>query len=195
LELPAALEAAGPFTIELWMNPLEAASRNIFRTQVPDAGEAVALSFYAKEAPMFSAGRGKSWSSAVGQPIAAGWQHVACIYSGTEVRIYQNGKLTGNGEVKEPLTLPGQPLWIGDCGLPTSAFRGRVNEVRISRGELYTKEFQPPRRLTADQDSLALYHCDEGAGEEVKDSSGNNRHAKVSGATWISAQTGQPLSP
>jgi hypothetical protein len=160
---------------------------------VPDTGEAVSLSFYLKESLLFSAGRGKTWSNANGQPYVPGWQHVACVYSEKEVRIYQDGKLTGQGEVAEPLQLAGQPLWIGDCGLAPNAYYGLVNEIRLSRGERYAADFQPPRRLEADEDTLALYHCDEGAGGEIRDASGNDRHAKITGATWVSAATGQPL--
>jgi hypothetical protein len=196
LELPAFLEEPGPFTIELWINPLEVSnSRNIFRTKLPDAGEAVALSFSAKDALLFSAGRGSKWASAAGRPMTAGvWQHVACVYSAAQVRLYQDGRRTGGAAVNEPLGVPGQPLWIGDCGLDSHAYRGLVREIRISRGERYTNDFQPERILATDDSTLALYHCDEAAGNEVKDASAGGKHGTLRGATWASAKTGRPLA-
>ena len=35
-----------------------------------------------------------------------------------------------------------------------------------------------------DDDTLALYHCDEGQGDVLTDSSGNGHHARLNGATW-----------
>jgi hypothetical protein len=177
------------------MHPLEAASRNIFRTKLPDAGEAVTLSFYVRESLLFSAGRGGTWANADGKPIASGWQHVACVYGAKEVRIYQDGKLTGSAEVVAPLSLAGQPLWFGDCGLAVNAFRGRLNEIRISRGERYTADFQPERQLAAEKETLALYHLGEGAGNQAQDASGKGRHGTIARATWVSALTGKPLAP
>jgi serine/threonine protein kinase/formylglycine-generating enzyme required for sulfatase activity len=197
LELPAFLDKPEAFTIELWLLPRETAgSHNVFRTKVPDGGEALALSFYTKESPMFSIGHGSRWKSAVGQPAtAAVWQHYACVYTDKELRLFQDGRLTGTAEVTEPLELAMRPLWIGDCGLPTNAFRGRVGEIRVSRGAAYSEDFEPVRPLPATPETLALYHLDEGAGLEAKDSSGNNRHAKITGAIWVNAKNGQPFSP
>src|SRR5262249_50785740 len=38
-----------------------------------------------------------------------------------------------------------------------------------------------------DANTMALYHFDEGAGDVLKDSSGNNHHGKIIGATWEKA--------
>ena len=40
-------------------------------------------------------------------------------------------------------------------------------------------------RSEADKDTIALYHFDEGNGEVLKDSSGNNHHGKIVGAKWV----------
>ena len=41
-------------------------------------------------------------------------------------------------------------------------------------------------------DTLALYHFDEGSGEELEDSSGNNHHGKVVNAKWVPGIAGGP---
>ena len=64
---------------------------------------------------------------------------------------------------------------------------GDVDEVRVSSIIRYRDNFTPKRRFEPDDDTVALYHFDEGHGDELKDSSGNNRHGKVVGAKWVGA--------
>ncbi len=68
---------------------------------------------------------------------------------------------------------------------PGSFFRGTIDEIRISTTARFDKDFTPDARFEADKDTLALYHCDEGQGEELKDSSGNGHHGKIVGAKWV----------
>jgi hypothetical protein len=51
--------------------------------------------------------------------------------------------------------------------------------VRISTAARYDNDFQPPARHAPDRDTLALYYFDEGAGDVLRDSSGNNHHGKI----------------
>ncbi len=65
-------------------------------------------------------------------------------------------------------------------------FRGMIDEVRISSVARYDKDFVPAARHEPDEDTLALYHFDEGEGDVVKDSSGNNHHGtKVGQVKWV----------
>src|SRR5437868_14560991 len=48
----------------------------------------------------------------------------------------------------------------------------------------YTTLFRS-KRFEPDADTLALYHCDEGEGDVLKDSSGNGHHGKIVGAKWV----------
>ena len=63
-------------------------------------------------------------------------------------------------------------------------FVGLLTEVRISKVARYEKDFTPSVRFENDSQTLALYHCDEGMGDVLKDSSGNNHHGKIVGAKW-----------
>ncbi|MDX1946545.1 MAG: LamG-like jellyroll fold domain-containing protein, partial [Pirellulaceae bacterium] len=67
-------------------------------------------------------------------------------------------------------------------------FQGRLDEIRISRIARYGEDFPPPTRFHSDADTLALYHFDEGAGDVLRDSSGNNHHGKIVGAKWVRAE-------
>ncbi|MCX7423389.1 MAG: leucine-rich repeat protein [Planctomycetia bacterium] len=62
-----------------------------------------------------------------------------------------------------------------------------MDEWRISKVGRYEKDFTPPQRYETDADTLALYHFDEGTGDVLKDSSGNNHHGQIVGAKWVQA--------
>ncbi|MBI1899764.1 MAG: protein kinase [Planctomycetia bacterium] len=73
-------------------------------------------------------------------------------------------------------------------------FDGLIDEVRISKGARYDKEFTPKPRHEPDQDTIALHHFDEGQGEVAVDSSPNKHDGKIVGATWVKAD-GAPAEP
>ncbi|MGZ0173760.1 MAG: formylglycine-generating enzyme family protein, partial [Planctomycetales bacterium] len=49
---------------------------------------------------------------------------------------------------------------------------------------------KPTDQFTPDQDTIALYHFDEGSGDVLKDSSGNGHHGKIVGAKWVRTANG-----
>ena len=54
-------------------------------------------------------------------------------------------------------------------------------------------DFKPPvEPLSADADTLGLYHCDEGEGLKLIDTSGNENHGRIVRASWW--QPGEELS-
>ena len=94
--------------------------------------------------------------------------------------------------------LQGRPLHIMSSGKETSlyvckpdpmwhkaVFHGDIDEIRVSSVVRYREAFTPKPRFEPDADTLALYHCDEGEGDVVRDASANGRHAKMSGAKWV----------
>jgi len=72
---------------------------------------------------------------------------------------------------------------------------GYIDELRISKGERYKKDFVPARRFESDADTIALYRCDEGTGDVLIDSSGHERHAKVKNAKWASVASYATATP
>ncbi|MEX1228962.1 MAG: hypothetical protein WEB58_01905 [Planctomycetaceae bacterium] len=57
--------------------------------------------------------------------------------------------------------------------------------MRESQDERYSTSFDPPRTLENDSETLANYRFDEGEGDVLTDSSGNNHHGKIVGAKWV----------
>jgi len=64
-------------------------------------------------------------------------------------------------------------------------FHGSIDQVRISKGIRYTSDFDPSPHFESDRETLALYRFDEGTGNVLHDTSGNDRHGKIQDAVWI----------
>ncbi len=105
--------------------------------------------------------------------------HVAALYADKLAQLFINGKLVGGA--------PSQFLPKQNSGklILGARFSGTMDEWRISKVGRYAKDFTPPKRYESDADTLALYHFDEGTGDVLKDSSGNNHHGKISDAKWV----------
>jgi Leucine-rich repeat (LRR) protein len=71
---------------------------------------------------------------------------------------------------------------------------GQLRELRVSGSARYDAAFTPLEHFTKEQDTLALYHFDEGQGTVLKDSSGNGYHGEIVGAKWVKVD-GSPISP
>ena len=115
-----------------------------------------------------------------GVPSRAQRTHLACVRDGITHRLYVDGKLAQSMDTTDPTPIEGL-FSIG------SRFIGIVDEVRISKSPRYKTDFTPAVRHTPDSDTLALYHCDEGTGEVLTDSSGNGHHGRIKGAKWVNA--------
>lgn len=110
------------------------------------------------------------------------WVHFVFMMRGTGPIIPQaaflDGKNLGFGEFSSfagGFAASSDPLFIGGREGYTS-IKGWVDEVRISEGWRYTpfQDFEPQRKFETDQQTIALWHFDEGPGaNSYKDSSGN----------------------
>ena len=128
--------------------------------------------------------------------------HLAAVVDESVICLYLNGKLQGNRTLNRAYrelvesNQVNRGFMIGANGEIGSAKPGEarqmrhpldgiVDEVRISKVARYTADFTPDLRFEPDVDTLALYHFDEGQGDVLKDSSGNNHHGKIFGAKWV----------
>ena len=71
-----------------------------------------------------------------------------------------------------------------DAGASYPSFSGWLDELRLSTTLRYAADFPPSTRpFTADAQTAALYHFDEGAGATLRDTAGNSDGAvSVGGA-------------
>ena len=114
--------------------------------------------------------------------------HAAAVFDGQRASLFIDGRLVGGSS---PKFMPKQNLGKLILGYRINSV---LDEWRISKVARYTKDFTPPKRYQPDADTLALYHFDEGQGRELKDSSGNNHHGKITGAKWVQADGGLVVS-
>lgn len=117
---------------------------------------------------------------------------LAAVSNGKALRLYVNGKLVGSRDLKNDLPANRPPMFLaswGDSASGYSRFDGTIDEIRISKIARYVGDAAPVGPLEADADTLALYHCDEGRGDVLKDSSGNGHDATIIGAKWVSPGT------
>ena len=109
------------------------------------------------------------------QDPVAGRAHVAFVHRDQTAYVYLNGK-----KLYQHKFTPQSPkvvldsMVIGNRGIT-------IDEFRVSQHARYEADFTPQARFDADEHTLALYHYDEGQGEVLKDSSGNEHHGKIVG--------------
>jgi len=111
------------------------------------------------------------------------WSHVAVTYDGTDTVGWINGQEANSTNensaniipTNESFNIRWRPF---DTHYP---FIGIIDEVRISKTVRYTEDFDVPgRQFEPDDDTVALYHLDEGEGKFTEDSSGNKNDAELS---------------
>jgi hypothetical protein len=115
--------------------------------------------------------------------------HVAVVIEEDEIRLYRNGQLIASEPFEGPVGTSPFTMRIGCSPHPVTEchemFCGRIDEVRISNSARYTDEFEPNGQLEVDDDTVALYHFDEGQGEQARDASGNGHHGVIRDARWV----------
>ena len=132
-------------------------------------------------------GGGWDWHSSSLKVKKEEWAHVATTWDGLVVLMYVNGKkssakkeIAGNA-----LNVTSSTFKVGRRvrGEPShSIFFGLIDEVRVSKGLRYTKDFDLPLgALEPDDDTMALYHFDEAVGKTIKDHSKNGVDGKLVG--------------
>jgi len=114
------------------------------------------------------------------QPVVEGtWVHLAAVSTGKRMALFVDGKrVTSKSLDEKPPAKIITGLKLG------SNFIGRLDEIRVSKIARYENDFVPQQRFEPDDETVGLYHCDEGNGAVLNDSSGNNNPGVVYGTTW-----------
>uniref|UniRef100_UPI003AA8C6FC LamG-like jellyroll fold domain-containing protein n=1 Tax=Thalassoglobus sp. TaxID=2795869 RepID=UPI003AA8C6FC len=122
---------------------------------------------------------------------------LAAVSTGKQLRLFVEGKLIGTHDLavlpSSPSDLINLVAWAGDTG-GYKPFDGTIDEIRFSNFARYNAEYTPTKTLTTDKNTVALYHCDEGSGDTLIDSSGNGHDAELLEAKWMDPE-GEPVSP
>lgn len=129
---------------------------------------------------------GAQWKDETGKDVYAvcieklrvgQWQHIALVYRSQGMLIFVDGQPIAESEL---VIKPGavQRLKVTNSLM-------ELGGLRVSRKSLYSKPFKPEARFSSGTDTLALFHCNDGTGDVLKDSSGHDHHGKIVGAKWV----------
>lgn len=114
--------------------------------------------------------------------------HFATVWNGRRVTMYLDGEQIAESDYVVSRDERPYSFHLGG-GLIGSgrgvSLNGLVDEVRISNAARYNGPFIPEERFEPDLFTLALYHCDEGAGDVLKDASGRGNDGTIDGAKWV----------
>lgn len=139
---------------------------------------------------MFGVGQGNGGMGICGATVVTDgqWHHIAVTRRQTgQLRIWVDGKLDAQASGPEGdisyrdnriTTYPNDPyLVLGaekhDAGAEYPSYSGFMDELRVSNVIRYTTAFTPTTHpFTTDANTVALYHMDEGGGDELTDTSG-----------------------
>lgn len=97
------------------------------------------------------------------------WQHLLCTYDNGTVKVYVDGVKVSEGY--KLITWGGTEIFLGNWPEGGRRFKGKVDELLITRNILYDADFTP-LEVVNDADvpanSLGLWHFDEGSGTETE---------------------------
>jgi serine/threonine protein kinase/formylglycine-generating enzyme required for sulfatase activity len=199
VSIPTLVDDGGKFTVEALVRgtkPLQNAS-------VIVGGGVAKKSLYAFDNGFgFHSGNSQSVGTRemLKLPLQDTFRHVAGVWDGREVRVYVDGQPATTVEVAKPVEAGPKGFYLGAEPKPGTNefyafFSGELDEIRFSKTARYTIAFPAPVRLSIDAETTALYHCDEGTGNVLVDSSGHNHHGKIVGANWIDLKGVAPPVP
>lgn len=205
VQLPDGLKADQSLTVEMRVTPATVAGTRENRL-VWNLKESVQLKQYGSGWEWLILDTPGTFTSVAkkNSAIAGEQRYLAGVCTGKETRLYVDGQLAGSSVHKPVRSVSYERHHLGRAANDAadwSTFDGTIDEVRISTVARYNENYTPIERLEADKDTFALYHCDEGSGDVLVDSSGNNRHGKIVGARWkevgnaATARAVQPTKP
>jgi len=196
-------DTTGPFTIELWIQSPE--PQGVLVSMEGSAACQLQPEKSNNGATILSTlERTKSGDSS--QNVSVTWeprrQHIAWVLDDRDSVLFIDGREAGRkprvaatGVTSMPggnssVTLLGSQRYGDSKGYHWCG--GTFYGVRFSTVARYAKDFSPSENFEADKETLALYRFDEGQGDILHDSSGNNHHGKIVGAKWVT-NDGRPV--
>jgi len=130
-------------------------------------------------------------------PTLTQWYNLAVIYNGSIMKIFLDGNLIQETAATGLIASNTFPLTIGgqNGNFWNRNLNGKIDEVRISSIARYDSNFIPTTHFDNDIYTRALYHFNEGSGDLVYDSSGNNNNGTIYGAIWSNDVPGVTAVP
>ncbi|TWU31350.1 Leucine Rich repeats (2 copies) [Novipirellula artificiosorum] len=176
----------GSFTIEATVARAESSAEQINILSAEDSDGSIVMAILANGRPAVQMWERtnvpQSEALSVVQPGTL--THIAGVFDDEVLRVFVDGKLEGTASIGK-LAQPSSIFYLGKEFEHGQKFDGTIDEIRISSTARYSEDFTPVERFEPDEHTLALYHCDEGTGGALRDSSGNGHDGWIRGATWV----------
>ncbi len=198
VELPSlAIDSNNPFTCEVYITP-----HSVLKESDPEwRGYVIMGPFSIDVRWIAKVGTSHLYvvrkGYVVGPPIESHRKvHVAACFDGNSLQLFVDGHSSEVKVTPEKLTSTSKGFRLAaslDSKRSNWNFHGLIDEIRISSKVRYTKDFTPELRFEPDDDTVALYHFDEGTGDILRDSSKNHYDGKIVGAKWVRAD-GSPIN-
>lgn len=182
------------FTVEFWLRPSGAtgqitglgASNRRDAVSVELADRFVVFRFRSDQ------DQGIAVRSNVQLPLDT-WSHVAVSRTGlASGTLYVNGELAGAlaGELDtRSIDDTDGTIWFGSESRVTPV-AARIDEYRLSNNVRYGARFNPPRSMSSDGNTIALYRFDEGVGATLRDAVTGSTTVLTGGAFTASSCLG-----
>jgi hypothetical protein len=132
-------------------------------------------------------------------PSAGAWHHIATSYGAGSYRLYVDGTLAASVDATDTIANAANTLYIGATARNERGYDGAqgelwwppidgfIGDVRLSSQHRYPADFVPEAHLTSDAATIALWHLEEGEGEQARDSGPHQLDGSIVGASWALA--------
>jgi serine/threonine protein kinase len=186
LSLPEGLSSWDTFTLEFWVRTdREVYPMDTFMAYLSGPGRSpLAISYQYERwvACQFDADYNNYPTS--GDELPRGrWTHLAVVReNGLTATFFVNGQPLRGVTMDTPYMA--EPLQAIELGGMSWEFSGDFAEVRLSRGARYTRRFTPERRLAADEQTVVLFHLDEGRGKVLVEARDAVPPDELNGGVW-----------
>lgn len=113
--------------------------------------------------------------------------HLAGVRTPKGKRLYVDGKLVEQSNYYNPRLTPFENVmrFVDD-------FEGTLEQIRFSDVARYRSDFVPSPTFVADENTIALYPCDEGQGTILHDRSKHRNHLKIESVDEVFEETPPP---
>lgn len=119
------------------------------------------------------------------QKPLSGWTHIALVYANHVPKLYINGTLVRTGLVSGMSSIHINPWNLG--GTSYGSFDGQLDDIRVYNRPLASDQISD---MITESSLAAYWKFDEGSGQSVVDSTGNNNTGTIQGASWGSGRVG-----
>ena len=179
------------FTIEAWVWNWQGKILSEGRGGDPESSIWLASVQGSSESVIYSSGwecEGANYTETLVEADDRKWTHVAMVYNGRELILFLNGQEVGRQESPRPGPfISDRPFLIAAQLEPNFTYYGKgiLNSLQISRAARYETDFVPQKPITRHPKAELLYHFSQGTGDQAMDLSGNDRHGRIVGPSWV----------